>query len=139
MAGIMSKWPSQVRDRGPFGAVSVASYISAQGLPLSALDGLVELGYTTAELQAVINPRTLRHRRSREENLSVEESDRVIRLTRVALAAERVLGDRDRAWGWLRQKNPRLDGHTPMALLATETGARAVEEELVQIDEGMFG
>jgi hypothetical protein len=26
-----------------------------------------------------------------------------------------------------------------MTLLATETGARAVEEELVQVDEGMFG
>jgi putative toxin-antitoxin system antitoxin component (TIGR02293 family) len=62
-----------------------------------------------------------------------------VRLTRVALAAERVFADQAQAWTWLRRKNPRLDGHSPMTLLATETGARAVEEELVQIDEGMFG
>jgi putative toxin-antitoxin system antitoxin component (TIGR02293 family) len=137
----MARRPTEVRERGgtwPRGAV--ASLISSRGLPLTALDALVELGYTTGELgQAVINPRTLRHRRARKEPLSVEEADRVVRLTRVALAAERVFGDKGQAWTWLRRSNPRLDGQTPMALLVTETGARAVEEELVQIDEGMFG
>jgi len=117
----------------------MATLITTEGLPLSALEALTELGYTTAELQAVINPRTLRHRRARREALSAEESDRVVRLTRVALATERVFGDKAQAWVWLRKANPRLDGLTPMTLLATETGARVVEEELVQVDEGMFG
>lgn len=117
----------------------MAALIMREGLPLTALDALIEMGYTTIELQAVINPRTLRHRRAKRENLSMEEADRVVRLVRVALAAERVLGDKAEAWTWLRRPNPRLDNLTPMTLLATETGARAVEEELVQIDEGMFG
>jgi putative toxin-antitoxin system antitoxin component (TIGR02293 family) len=116
----------------------MATLITKEGLPLSALDALVELGYTAAELEAVINPRTLRHRRARGENLSVEEADRVVRLTRVALATERVFGDKTKAWAWLRKANPRLDGYAPMTLLETETGARAVEEELVQVDEGMY-
>lgn len=135
----MPRQPPGPPDPGTLAPTAMASYISTQGLPLTALDALVEMGYTTAELQAVINPRTLRHRRSRGEALSVEESDRVVRLTRVALAAERVLADKAKAWVWLRRRNPRLDGYSPMTLLATETGARAVEEELVQIDEGMFG
>jgi putative toxin-antitoxin system antitoxin component (TIGR02293 family) len=135
----MSDWPTHVRDRGNFSASSMAWLITAEGLPLTSLDALVTMGYTTIELQSVINPRTLRHRRARNEPLSVEESDRVVRLLRVALAAERVFGDKDQAWTWLRRTNPRLENQSPMTLLATETGARAVEEELVQVDEGMFG
>jgi putative toxin-antitoxin system antitoxin component (TIGR02293 family) len=134
----MSKSPA-ARPREGGEPVAMASLIMREGLPLSALDALVEMGYTTVELQAVINPRTLRHRRAKREPLSMEEADRVVRLVRVALAAERVLGDKAQAWIWLRRSNPRLDNHTPMALLATETGARAVEEELVQVDEGMAG
>jgi putative toxin-antitoxin system antitoxin component (TIGR02293 family) len=135
----MSDWPTHLRDGGNFSASSMAWLITAEGLPLTSLDALVTMGYTTIELQSVINPRTLRHRRARNEPLSVEESDRVVRLLRVALAAERVFGDKDQAWTWLRRTNPRLDNQSPMTLLATETGARAVEEELVQVDEGMFG
>jgi putative toxin-antitoxin system antitoxin component (TIGR02293 family) len=129
--------PTEMSQRSE--PVAMAALIMREGLPLSALDALVEMGYTTIELQAVINPRTLRHRRARHEPLSMEEADRVVRLIRVALAAERVLGDKAQAWTWLRRPNSRLDNHSPMTLLATETGARAVEEELVQVDEGMFG
>jgi putative toxin-antitoxin system antitoxin component (TIGR02293 family) len=135
----MSEWEAHLREGGGESPASMASLIASEGLPLTALDALITMGYTTIELQAVINPRTLRHRRSRREPLSVEESDRVIRLLRVALAAERVFGDKEQAWIWLRRTNPRLDDKSPMTLLATETGARAVEEELVQVDEGMFG
>jgi putative toxin-antitoxin system antitoxin component (TIGR02293 family) len=88
--------------------------------------------------ELVINPRTLRHRRARGERLSPEESDRVIRLGRTLSSAERTFGDRDRAWRWLRKANRSLGGHRPLDLLATETGARAVEESLIRLDEGMF-
>jgi putative toxin-antitoxin system antitoxin component (TIGR02293 family) len=135
----MSKSSPPARERDAVAPVAMAALIMREGLPLSALDALVEMGYTTIELQAVINPRTLRHRRAKHEPLSMEEADRVVRLIRVALAAERVLGDKAQAWIWLRRQNPRLDNHSPMTLLATETGARAVEEELVQVDEGLFG
>ena len=88
--------------------------------------------------ELVINPRTLRHRRARGERLSRDESDRVVRLARTLSSAERTFGDRERAGRWLSKPNRSLHGNSPLELLATETGARAVEEALIGLDEGMF-
>lgn len=100
---------------------------------------LVGLGLERTEIDAIIIPlRTLQHRRSRREKLTIEESDRVLRVIRALSLAESVYGSRERALGWLRKPHPRLDGRTPLSLLKTDTGSRIVEELLVQIDEGMF-
>ncbi len=100
---------------------------------------LISLGLRRAEIDAAIIPlRTLQHRRSRREKLTVEESDRVLRVIRVISLAESVYGSRERALAWLRNPHARLDGRTPLSLLNTDTGSRIVEELLVQIDEGMF-
>jgi len=100
---------------------------------------LISLGLQRAEVDAVIIPlRTLQHRRSRREKLTVEESDRVLRVTRILSLAGSVYGSRERALAWLRKPHPRLDGRPPLSLLNTDTGSRIVEELLVQIDEGMF-
>ncbi len=108
-------------------------------LPPTVIRRLVALGLQPAEIDAVIIPRrTLQHRRSRREKLTIEESDRVLRATRVLSSAESVYGSRERALAWLRQPNPRLDGRAPLSLLNTDTGSRIVEELLTQIDEGMF-
>jgi putative toxin-antitoxin system antitoxin component (TIGR02293 family) len=86
----------------------------------------------------VIPLRTLQHRRSRREKLTVEESDRVLRLVRVLSHAESVYGSRKRALAWLRRPHPRLQDRTPLETLKTDIGSRVVEELLVQIDEGIF-
>lgn len=100
---------------------------------------LISLGLERGEIDAIIIPqRTLQHRRSRREKLTVEESDRVLRAIHVLSLAESVYGSRERALGWLRKPHFRLDGRTPLSLLKTDTGSRIVEELLVQIDEGMF-
>jgi len=100
---------------------------------------LISLGLQRAEVDAVIIPlRTLQHRRSRREKLTVEESDRVLRVTRILSLAGSVYGSRERALAWLRKPHPRLDGRAPLSFLNTDTGSRMVEELLVQIDEGMF-
>ncbi|HET8638084.1 MAG TPA: antitoxin Xre/MbcA/ParS toxin-binding domain-containing protein [Acidobacteriaceae bacterium] len=100
---------------------------------------LIALGLQQAEIDAVIIPRrTLQHRRSRREKLTVEESDRVIRTIRVLSLAESIYGSRDRALSWLRRPHPRLGGRVPLSLLNTDTGSRIVEELLTQIEEGMF-
>jgi putative toxin-antitoxin system antitoxin component (TIGR02293 family) len=100
---------------------------------------LVSLGLQRSEIDAAIIPlRTLQHRRSRRERLTVEESDRVLRVIRVVSLAESVYGTRDRALTWLRRPHPRIGGRAPLSLLNTGTGSRIVEEMLVQIDEGMF-
>ena len=100
---------------------------------------LISLGLERGEIDAVIIPqRTLQHRRSRREKLTVDESDRVLRAIRVLSLAEAIYGSRERALAWLRKPHPRLDDRVPLSLLKTDTGSRMVEELLVQIDEGMF-
>lgn len=105
----------------------------------SIIRRLVSLGLERPEIDAVIIPsRTLQHRRSRREKLTVEESDRVLRVIRVLSLAESIYGSRERALAWLRKPHARLDGRAPLSLLKTDTGSRIAEELLVQIDEGMF-
>jgi putative toxin-antitoxin system antitoxin component (TIGR02293 family) len=103
------------------------------------INRLISLGLERAELDSVvIASRTLQHRRSRHEKLSVEESDRVLRIARVLSRAENTYGSRERALAWLRRPIQRLNNRSPRSLLTTETGARIVEDTLTQIDEGMF-
>lgn len=108
-------------------------------LPTSSINRLLTLGITRCEADAFVIPlRTLQHRRSRREKLTVEESDRVLRMMRALSQAESVYSSRERALEWLRRRHPRLGKRTPVELLKTDAGSRIVEELLVQIDEGMF-
>jgi putative toxin-antitoxin system antitoxin component (TIGR02293 family) len=107
-------------------------------LPTRALDGLRRAGLSDEEIYSLVVPRrTLAHRRARREPLSREESDRVVRVARIAAMAEQVFGDRERAWRWLRAAKRQLQGRSPLQLLATEAGAHLIEELLYRIDEGM--
>jgi putative toxin-antitoxin system antitoxin component (TIGR02293 family) len=122
----------------PVTEAAVLGIIEGQLEP-PVIQRLIDLGLNRDEVHSVIIPaRTLQHRRSRKERLTVEESDRVIRALRVLSAAEGVYESRERALAWLRRPNPRLDGRAPISLLNTDTGARIVEELLGQIDEGYF-
>jgi len=105
----------------------------------SVIKRLSTLGLERSEIDAVVIPsRTLQHRRSRREKLTVEESDRVLRMIRVLSLTESIYGSRQRALEWLRKPHARLDDRAPLSLLKTDTGSRIVEELLIQIDEGMF-
>ena len=122
----------------PMTEAAVLELIEQQLAP-PAIQRLLDMGLSRDEVHSVIIPaRTLQHRRSRQERLSVEESDRVIRALRVISAAEGVYESRERALQWLRRANPRLNGRSPISLLKTDTGSRIVEELLGQIDEGYF-
>ncbi len=113
--------------------------IVEERLPPSVIRRLTALGLERSEIDAVVIPsRTLQHRRSRREKLTVEESDRVLRIIRVLALTESVYGSRERALAWLRKPHARLDGRTPLSLLKTDTGSRIAEDLLIQIDEGMF-
>jgi putative toxin-antitoxin system antitoxin component (TIGR02293 family) len=105
----------------------------------SAVKRLLALGLERSEIDAAVIPsRTLQHRRSRRERLTLEETDRVLRIVRTLSAAESLYDNRERALAWLRKPHPRLEGRSPISLLKTDTGSRIVEELLTQIDEGMF-
>ncbi len=113
--------------------------IVEERLAPSIIKRLIALGLERTEIDAVmISSRTLQHRRSRGEKLTIEESDRVLRVIRVLSLTETIYGNRVRALAWLRKPHPRLDNRTPLSLLKTDTGSRMVEELLIQIDEGMF-
>jgi putative toxin-antitoxin system antitoxin component (TIGR02293 family) len=106
-------------------------------LPLSTLDALTQSGVTADEIHASILPRrTLAHRRSRHEPLTHDESDRAVRIARIAALAEEVFADDARAARWLRKPKSRFANRTPFDLLRTEAGARLVEEMLLQLDYG---
>jgi putative toxin-antitoxin system antitoxin component (TIGR02293 family) len=108
------------------------------GLATGSIERLIQSGVTDAEIYALVVPRrTLTHRRARREALNRDESDRAVRLARIAALAEQVFGDRARAWHWLRATKRQFTGRSPLQLLATEAGARLVEELLYRIDEGM--
>ena len=113
--------------------------IVEQQLPASSIKRLLALGITRAEVDALVIPlRTLQHRRSRHEKLTVEESDRVLRTMRALSQAEQVYESRERALHWLRRPAPRLNNRAPLELLKTDAGSRIVEELLTQVDEGFF-
>ena len=107
-------------------------------LPSRTIDALRQSGLADDEIYALVVPRrTLTHRRARREALSRDESDRVVRVARVVALCEAVFGDPQRGWRWLRDAKRQFQGRAPLDLLATEAGARLVEELLFRIDEGM--
>ncbi|HKT69718.1 MAG TPA: antitoxin Xre-like helix-turn-helix domain-containing protein [Terriglobales bacterium] len=110
-----------------------------RGLPIRVLKRLQQRGLSRNEIASVIiPPRTLKHRRSRHEPLSREESERAVRTARILARAQLVMGDQAAALAWLRAPLRRFQGRTAMEMLATETGGRLVEQLLIQVDEGMF-
>ncbi len=122
----------------PAGESDILRLVESRLAP-AVIKRLAALGLQRAEIdEAVIASRTLQHRRTRREKLSLEESDRVLRMLRVLSSATQVYGDPERGLAWLRTPNARLDGRTPLSLVKTDTGSRMVEELLIQIDEGMY-
>ena len=107
-------------------------------LAVGVVERLRRSGLTDDEVYSLIVPRrTLSHRRARHEALSREESDRAVRIARIAALGEHVFGDPDRAWRWLRATKRQFVGRSPLQLTLTEAGARLVEEFLYRVDEGM--
>ena len=111
---------------------------SARAKP-AVLTDLSRHGYSEEEIFALVVPkRTLARRKAANERLTVEETDKALRLARIAAQAERVFGEAEKAHRWLREPKRALQGETPVAYLATEAGARIVEEMLYRIEYGMF-
>jgi putative toxin-antitoxin system antitoxin component (TIGR02293 family) len=110
----------------------------ARRIPLRALTHVQRGGlFSDAELQRFVIPaRTRRHRESKRERLTVDESDRLVRLTRIQALAEDVFIDAVKANRWLREPLGELNGLPPLEMARTEAGARVVEQILAKIDWG---
>ena len=106
-------------------------------LPLSALRGLSQAGMSEQEIERFVIPqRTRRHRADKQQPLTVDESDRAVRLLRVQSLAEQTFGDLDKANCWLRRPLTELGGETPLVVAQTEAGARVIETILGKIAWG---
>jgi len=112
-----------------------------RGLTIATVHSLrVRANLTDAEIYQLIAPRrTLNRREVSGQLLSSEEADKAVRVARVTARAQQVFsGQPSYAATWLRESKPSLGDRTPLQLLATESGALAVEEQLIGIEHGMF-
>ena len=68
--------------------------------------------------------------------LTMEQSDRSVRLARVRALAEETFGDTHKADRWLHLELTVLDGRRPVDLICTQAGTRMVENSLASIAWG---
>jgi putative toxin-antitoxin system antitoxin component (TIGR02293 family) len=136
--------PAAVYDHGEAVIADSLPAEAHEGAPVArvmapALRSLEAHGYSQDEIFALVVPRrTFARRLKRREPLTIEETDRAIRLARVAELAEQTFGDKAKAHRWLRKPKRALGRATPLAYLASEAGARLVEEMLYRIDSGVL-
>ncbi len=113
----------------------------AKGLPCTALERFqrnsgLSLGDVAAA--AVISLSTL-HRRKRERRLEPQESDRLLRVSRVfGRALELFEGDAAAARRWLATPQRALAGERPLDLARTDVGAREVEALVERLEHGVL-
>lgn len=111
----------------------------AEGLPAWTLDEVrSRLDLSKREFAEVvqISERTL-NRRAKESRLSVDESDRVYRLSSLVERASIVLGGPENARTWLKEPNVALGGVAPLDMARTGPGSRLVEQLLGRIEHGV--
>lgn len=85
-----------------------------------------------------INPRTL-SRRKREGRLRADESDRILRLSRVYGKALGLFGgDLDKAQHWLSRPKVALGGESPLNYSRVDVGAREVVDLIGRIEYGVI-
>jgi putative toxin-antitoxin system antitoxin component (TIGR02293 family) len=84
-----------------------------------------------------IPTRTLTRRKG-EGKLAPEESDRLVRASRIfGRAMELFEGDTDAARAWLMSAQPALGGLAPLDLARTDVGASAVESLIGRLEYGI--
>ncbi|MGA3264837.1 MAG: antitoxin Xre/MbcA/ParS toxin-binding domain-containing protein [Terracidiphilus sp.] len=111
------------------------------GLPASTVTMLADsLSLQRAQVAKRLNipPRTLSRRLATKSRLTLDESDRTLRMARVVALANEVLGAEDKASRWMVAPNRALGGKRPFDQLDTELGVRSVEEVLLSIAYGMY-
>lgn len=111
-----------------------------KGLPFASLQSLGETYQIDLKSMAAILaiPERTFARRKQEKRLRSDESERLLRVARIAALAEETLGGREQAIRWLRRPNRALGNAIPLHHLDTELGAREVEDVLGRIAHGVY-
>lgn len=129
--------PLELRGRS---ALEIISAVQA-GLPFSTFESLqTVIGLPSNQLAATINlPASTLARKKKSGHLTSEQSERLVRLARILeLAFDLFEGDGDAARRWLKAPRETLGGSTPLEMVATEVGAREVENLINRLQDGVF-
>jgi len=111
-----------------------------KGLRFSELETLQNsIGMPFEQLAAKLCiSRSTLQRRKAAGRLSPDESDKVMRLSRLLEHATNVFGDVEKARAWLKFPQRGLGGAVPLDYAETEVGAREVDNLLGRIDYGVY-
>src|SRR5438876_11911812 len=111
-----------------------------KGLRFSELETLqTSIGMPFEQLAAKLCiSRSTLQRRKAAGRLSPDESDKVVRFSRLLRHATAVFGDAERARAWLKHPQVGLGGAVPLGYAITETGAREVEHVLGRIEYSVY-
>jgi putative toxin-antitoxin system antitoxin component (TIGR02293 family) len=104
---------------------------------LKTLQGTLDLPFEKLAAKLCISRSTLQRRKA-AGRLSPDESDKVIRFSRLLTQATRVFGDIERARAWLKHSQVGLGGAIPLDYASTEAGAREVENLLGRIEYSVY-
>ena len=111
-----------------------------KGLRFSELETLqnsIDLPFEQLAAKLCISRSTLQRRKA-AGRLSPDESDKVMRLSRLLEHATNVFGDIEKARTWLKFPQRGLGGAVPLDYAETEIGAREVDDLLGRIDYGVY-
>lgn len=124
----------------PTSSIDLVDQIS-RGLAFKAFEHLrTVIDLPLADLAALVSitSRTL-HRRKEEGRLQPDESDRLVRLSRVfGRSVELFEGDASEARHWLHSPQLALGNRSPLSMASTEVGAREVEALIGRLEHGVF-
>jgi putative toxin-antitoxin system antitoxin component (TIGR02293 family) len=109
----------------------------SSGIASSAIGELLAIGYEWHELEWIISKRKYQ-RSASGSNLSLRESEQLLRLLKIHALAIEVLGNNAKAILWMRKPRKIFDSLSGIELTKLECGARIVEDSLFNIDEGYF-
>ena len=111
-----------------------------KGLRFSELETLqssIDLPFEQLAAKLAISRSTLQRRKA-AGRLSPDESDKVMRLSRLLEHATNVFGDIERARAWLKFPQRGLGGAVPLDYAETEVGAREVDDLLGRIEYSVY-
>src|SRR5213596_2475673 len=104
---------------------------------LETLQNSIDLPFEQLAAKLSISRSTLQRRKA-AGRLSPDESDKVIRYSRLVRQAADFFGDIEKARAWLKHPQYGLGGAVPLDYAETEIGAREVDNLLGRIDYGVY-
>ena len=104
---------------------------------LKTLQNSIDLPFEQLAAQLAISRSTLQ-RRKVSGRLSPDESDKVIRYSRLVQQAADFFGEIGKARAWLKHHQYGLGGAVPLDYARTEAGAREVENLLGRMKYGVY-